>query len=136
MESRMPFLVEDLSCPVCHDIFKDPVMLTCSHSVCKYCSTTFWATKETRECPICKKVSSNDPPLPNLILKNVCESFLQERANRALLCGQHQRKLELYCLEDKESACLVCRDSEAHKHHHFSPISEIAVGFRVSKMLS
>uniref|UniRef100_A0AAZ3QXH3 B30.2/SPRY domain-containing protein n=1 Tax=Oncorhynchus tshawytscha TaxID=74940 RepID=A0AAZ3QXH3_ONCTS len=26
---------EDLSCPLCHDIFRDPVILPCSHSVCK-----------------------------------------------------------------------------------------------------
>uniref|UniRef100_A0A3Q0S6Z6 RING-type domain-containing protein n=1 Tax=Amphilophus citrinellus TaxID=61819 RepID=A0A3Q0S6Z6_AMPCI len=28
---------EHLSCPVCHDIFQDPVILSCSHSFCKAC---------------------------------------------------------------------------------------------------
>uniref|UniRef100_A0A672MEK7 RING-type domain-containing protein n=1 Tax=Sinocyclocheilus grahami TaxID=75366 RepID=A0A672MEK7_SINGR len=29
--------VEELSCPVCCEIFKAPVLLSCSHSVCKEC---------------------------------------------------------------------------------------------------
>uniref|UniRef100_A0A3B4Y477 Zinc finger RING-type eukaryotic domain-containing protein n=1 Tax=Seriola lalandi dorsalis TaxID=1841481 RepID=A0A3B4Y477_SERLL len=29
---------EDLCCPVCHEVFRDPVLLSCSHSFCKdYC---------------------------------------------------------------------------------------------------
>ncbi len=33
----MASLSEDFSCPVCNEIFKDPVVLSCSHSVCKEC---------------------------------------------------------------------------------------------------
>ncbi|XP_076118598.1 zinc-binding protein A33-like [Alosa pseudoharengus] len=134
MESKRPYLVEDLSCPVCQDIFKSPVMLTCSHSVCKECLTQFWESKGVRECPLCRKRSSNDPPLLNLILKNVCEAFLHERSSETLLCSRHNRKLELYCLEDNEPVCLVCRDSEKHQQHNFSPISEIAAGLREKVM--
>ncbi|KAJ4927025.1 hypothetical protein JOQ06_014765 [Pogonophryne albipinna] len=43
---------EDLSCPVCHDVFKDPVVLTCSHSFCKACLKNWWRGKQTHECPL------------------------------------------------------------------------------------
>uniref|UniRef100_A0A3B4H3E6 RING-type domain-containing protein n=1 Tax=Pundamilia nyererei TaxID=303518 RepID=A0A3B4H3E6_9CICH len=28
---------EDFLCPVCHEVFTDPVVLSCSHSFCKDC---------------------------------------------------------------------------------------------------
>ncbi|XP_037642077.1 nuclear factor 7, brain-like [Sebastes umbrosus] len=118
---------EDLCCPVCHDVFRDPVVLSCSHSFCKDCLKRWWREKQTRECPICKRKSSMDPPL-NLALKNLCESFLQERDQRAseALCSLHSEKLKLFCLDHQQPVCLICRDSEKHTNHRFRPIDEAA----------
>ncbi|KAG5283028.1 hypothetical protein AALO_G00037460 [Alosa alosa] len=122
-------LEEDLCCPVCTEIYKDPVILTCSHSFCKVCLQTFWETKGSRECPVCRRKSSRDPP-PNLALRNLCETlsdtFLQERDQTLVLCKDHKRKLELFCQDDQQLVCLVCRDSKLHKHHNFSPAGEAA----------
>uniref|UniRef100_A0A3P8QKH0 RING-type domain-containing protein n=1 Tax=Astatotilapia calliptera TaxID=8154 RepID=A0A3P8QKH0_ASTCA len=73
---------EDLCCPVCQEVFRDPVILSCSHSFCKDCLKRWWRERPTHECPVCKEISVNDPPL-NRALKNLCESFLQERDQRA-----------------------------------------------------
>ncbi|XP_074492958.1 nuclear factor 7, ovary-like [Sebastes fasciatus] len=118
---------EDLCCPVCHDIFRDPVLLSCSHSFCKDCLKNWWREKPTRECPICKRKSSMDPPL-NLALKNLCESFLQERDQRAseALCSLHSEKLKLFCLDHQQPVCHICRDSEKHTNHRIRPIDEAA----------
>uniref|UniRef100_A0A8C2H0Z8 RING-type domain-containing protein n=1 Tax=Cyprinus carpio TaxID=7962 RepID=A0A8C2H0Z8_CYPCA len=70
---------EDFSCPVCQEIFKNPVVLSCSHSVCKECLQQFWRTKKTQECPVCRRRSSKEQPPVNLALKNLCESFLKDR---------------------------------------------------------
>ncbi|KAL0199544.1 hypothetical protein M9458_002731, partial [Cirrhinus mrigala] len=111
---------EELSCPVCCEIFKAPVLLSCSHSVCK-------ETKKTQECPVCSRRSSkHDPPL-NLALKNLCESFVKERNERRSL---HRDKLKLFCLEDKQLLCLVCRDSQKHVNHTFRPISEVLPSYK------
>lgn len=64
----------------------------------------------------------------NLALKNLCESFLQERDQRAseTLCSLHSEKLKLFCLDHQQPVCVVCCASEKHTNHRFRPIDEAA----------
>ncbi|XP_071355125.1 nuclear factor 7, brain-like [Trachinotus anak] len=119
---------EDLCCPVCHQVFTDPVVLSCSHSFCKDCLKSRWTEKPQRQCPVCQRRSSTKRPPCNLALKNLCESFLQERDQRSseALCSLHSEKLKLFCLDHQQPVCLVCRDSEKHTKHRFRPIDEAA----------
>ncbi|XP_065327019.1 nuclear factor 7, brain-like [Pelmatolapia mariae] len=107
---------EDLCCPICHDIFRDPVLLSCSHSFCKDCLRRWWREKPTHECPMCQKRSSRVDPPVSLVLKNLCESFVERRDQRASedLCSLHSEKLRL--------------DNEQTKHsdHTFKPIDKAA----------
>ncbi|XP_026803010.3 E3 ubiquitin-protein ligase TRIM35-like isoform X2 [Pangasianodon hypophthalmus] len=125
------FSEEDFSCPVCCEIFKDPVVLHCSHSVCKVCLQQFWETKGSRECPVCRTKSSMETPPISLALKNLCETFLQERSQRSssaseTVCSLHSEKLKLFCLDDQQPVCLVCQTSRKHTNHKFCPIDEAA----------
>ncbi|XP_071372553.1 E3 ubiquitin-protein ligase TRIM39-like isoform X2 [Centroberyx affinis] len=108
---------EDLSCSVCHDIFKDPVLLSCSHSFCKACLQSWWKEKQIRECPVCKKRSSQRKPPCNLVAS----------AGSELLCSLHSEKLKLFCLDHQQPVCLVCRDSKTHTNHRIRPIDEAAL---------
>ncbi|XP_037621382.1 nuclear factor 7, ovary-like [Sebastes umbrosus] len=121
-------LEEDLCCPVCRGIFRHPVVLSCSHSFCKDCLKNWWREKLTRECPICKTISSTSEPPLNRVLKNLCEAFLLERDQRAseALCSLHSEKLKLFCLDHQQPVCHICRDSEKHTNHRFRPIDEAA----------
>ncbi|KAL2080824.1 hypothetical protein ACEWY4_022677 [Coilia grayii] len=126
---------EHYTCPVCCDIYKDPVFMLCSHSVCKVCLQQFWESKGSRECPVCRKKSAMEDLPPNLALRNLCEAFLKERSQRAsagseVLCSLHSEKLKLFCLEDKQPVCVVCRDSRSHRNHNFSPINEAATDMK------
>ncbi|XP_016409672.1 tripartite motif-containing protein 35-like [Sinocyclocheilus rhinocerous] len=127
--------VEDLSCPVCCEIFKSPVVLSCSHSVCKECLKQFWKTKETQECPDCGRRSSKPDPPANLALQNLCEMFLKERKERRSsgseeICSLHSEKHKLFCLEDKQPACAECFTSQKHVDHTVRPISEAVPSFK------
>ncbi|ROJ30577.1 Kinesin light chain 2 [Anabarilius grahami] len=126
--------VDDFSCPVCFDIFKAPVLLSCNHSICKECLQQFWRTKKTQECPVCRRRSSRDDPPNNLVL-NSCESFLKERNEKCSsgseeICSLHRKNLKLFCLEDKQPVCLVCLTSEKHDNHTFRPISEVVSSYK------
>ncbi|KAM7003456.1 zinc-binding protein A33-like [Tautogolabrus adspersus] len=131
---------EDLCCSVCHDVFKHPVILSCSHSFCKACLQSWWTEKPTQECPVCAKPSKFDPPC-NLVLKNLCEAFLIERDQRAssdceTLCSLHSEKLRLFCLDHQQPACVICRDSKKHTNHTFRPIDEAAQDLRDDLQIS
>ncbi|XP_054882794.1 E3 ubiquitin-protein ligase TRIM35-like [Poeciliopsis prolifica] len=128
---------DDLCCPVCLEIFKDPVILSCSHSFCKECLQKHWREKPGRECPVCKRRSSKEHPPLNLALKNLCETFVQQREQRASevksktrpkiqRCSLHSGKLKLFCLDHQQPVCVVCRDSEKHTNHRIRPIDEAA----------
>uniref|UniRef100_A0A8B9GQ81 Uncharacterized protein n=1 Tax=Astyanax mexicanus TaxID=7994 RepID=A0A8B9GQ81_ASTMX len=107
-----------LSCPVCCDIFRDPVVLQCSHSVCRTCLQQFWKAKKSRECPVCRRrCSSKAEPPRNLALKNICEAFLEGRSQSSSagsegLCTLHHEKLKLFCLDDQQPMCVVCQTSQ------------------------
>ncbi|XP_063323457.2 nuclear factor 7, brain-like [Pelmatolapia mariae] len=120
--------VEDLCCPVCREVFRDPVILSCSHSFCTDCLKRWWRERPTHECPVCKRRSSKENPPVNLALKNLSESFLQERYQRAsdALCSLKYEKLKLFCLDHQQPVCVVCCASEKHTNHRFRPIDEAA----------
>uniref|UniRef100_A0AAR2LE01 Uncharacterized protein n=1 Tax=Pygocentrus nattereri TaxID=42514 RepID=A0AAR2LE01_PYGNA len=135
MAARNPLSEEDFSCPVCCDIFRDPVLLSCSHSVCKTCLQQFWETKGSRECPVCRRRSSKEYLPINLALKNLCESFLESRSQRSSagsegLCVLHNEKLKLFCLDDQQPVCVVCQTSKKHRNHKFCPVDEAVTEFK------
>ncbi|KAL0171932.1 hypothetical protein M9458_032243, partial [Cirrhinus mrigala] len=82
----------DFTCSVCYDIFSDPVLL-------QDCIQQYWTTKGSRECPLCRKRSTINPPV-NLSLKNLCQAFVDHRGPLEKL---------LFCLHDEELMCEVCR---------------------------
>jgi len=131
---------DDISCPVCCEIFNAPVLLSCSHSVCEECIQQFWRIKEIQECPVCRRRSSKDRLPLNLALKNLCESFLKERNEKRRssgseeICSLHSEKLKLFCLEDKQPVCVVCINSQKHDNHTFRPIGEVVPAFKVRRI--
>lgn len=146
MAGRLSLPEVDLSCPVCCEIFKDPVVLKCSHSFCAACLQQYWGhgRGRSRDCPLCRTQSVDDP-VPSLTLKNLCESIQdsegQEEAAGELycdpgeMCPLHGERLKLFCLQDNEPICVVCHTSRRHKQHDCCPVSE-AVGDVKDKMKS
>ncbi|XP_048844668.1 E3 ubiquitin-protein ligase TRIM39-like [Brienomyrus brachyistius] len=123
MAARSSGLEVELSCPVCYEIYRDPVVLKCGHSFCKVCLQQYWGDKDSQECPVCRRRSSMDRPLPNLVLKNTCEAFLQDRAQRSAAaseghCHLHIEKPKLSCVDDQTSA--------RHENQKLRPLEEAA----------
>ncbi|KAJ8372936.1 hypothetical protein AAFF_G00275860 [Aldrovandia affinis] len=101
MAGKSP-LQEELSCPVCTEIFRDPVVLKCSHSFCKACLQKYWEQKE-------RSLST---------------------AGSEELCSLHNQELKLFCLEDQALICVICQTSEKHENHKLQPVQEAAEEYK------
>ncbi|XP_072550808.1 zinc-binding protein A33-like isoform X2 [Salminus brasiliensis] len=134
MAMKSSLTEKELSCHLCCDIYVDPVLLPCRHSFCQECLEEYRESKKSLKCPVCKKPSPKGRLSPNLQLQSLCDKFRQERKSSAerheTLCGLHGEKLKLFCLEDKEPVCVVCRESKMHSSHNFRPLDEAAAEHR------
>ncbi|KAM4522203.1 zinc-binding protein A33-like isoform 1-T2 [Odontesthes bonariensis] len=126
---------EECTCPVCCDIFNDPVLLLCGHSFCKHCLQEWWRKSSLKTCPVCKELFPMPQPPRNLALRNLSDALREKRSQTATtgsndLCLLHGEKHKLFCHDDQLAICVICRDAKAHKKHNCVPINEAAEDHR------
>ncbi|XP_062384491.1 E3 ubiquitin-protein ligase TRIM39-like isoform X2 [Sardina pilchardus] len=150
-------LEDDLSCSVCCDIFREPVLLGCGHSFCRECLSRHWSSSNGRRCPVCRR-SSPQPPLLNISLRSTCESFLQQqqqqqqkdaneaqkrkkeedeeeeekKEERARLCPEHGQRLAFFCEKEQQLVCSQCKKN-GHRGHRVLSVQK-AVKERQAKL--
>ncbi|XP_066516603.1 E3 ubiquitin-protein ligase TRIM35-like [Hoplias malabaricus] len=119
-------LEDDLSCPVCCEVYQDPQLLPCGHSFCRRCLDRHGSGKSSRTCAVCRQVSEQRP-VSNLSLRNACESFLREKekgSDGGVVCPQHGERVKFFCETDKELLCTVCR-KHSHRSHKVQPLAQV-----------
>ncbi|TRY56916.1 hypothetical protein DNTS_017075 [Danionella cerebrum] len=122
MTCQVAIAEEDFYCPICCDIFREPILLPCSHSICNICVKTFWNRKGIQECPICRDVSSNPHPPINIVLRNMCDLMRDDTPVEPLeeildSCRIHKEPLSFFCAQDQVLLCGKCGNTKAHKNH-------------------
>uniref|UniRef100_A0A669CRY8 Tripartite motif-containing protein 35-like n=1 Tax=Oreochromis niloticus TaxID=8128 RepID=A0A669CRY8_ORENI len=106
----------DLSCPICRDIFRDPVVLSCSHSFCKACLRNWWNEKRIQECPVCKRTSSRSDPTCNLVLKKLCDSHIKVQAqNTERQIKEQFQRLCQFLQEEEENRIALLKKEEQQR---------------------
>ncbi|CAG5928119.1 unnamed protein product [Menidia menidia] len=126
---------EDCTCPVCCDLFTDPVVLLCGHSFCKLCIQGWWRQSGQNTCPVCKAIFPMAQPPPNLALRNLSDALRRTRDQAAApasteMCPLHGEKHKLFCREDLLPICVVCKEAKTHRRHNCVPLSEAAQDYR------
>lgn len=78
--SALEELQSELTCPVCLELFRDPVILECGHHFCQVCIIQCWEAKadELSNCPKCRN-SCARKLRPNSLLCNVVDSVRRAR---------------------------------------------------------
>ncbi|XP_056147239.1 E3 ubiquitin-protein ligase TRIM8a [Lampris incognitus] len=105
---------EELLCPICLNVFDEPIQLPCKHNFCQGCISEAWAKDAAAvRCPECNRDYSQKPaPEKNLKLANIVERFNAlntEKAPAVLHCVLCRRGPPLpvhkVCLRCKEPCC-------------------------------
>ncbi|XP_078501937.1 E3 ubiquitin-protein ligase TRIM39-like isoform X2 [Lissotriton helveticus] len=125
-------LKEEVSCSICLEYFTDPVAADCGHAFCLSCITRYWEGLGTDfPCPECRQSNKNKILRPVRQLGNIVELLKHLHTPSATvqgenLCREHEEKLKLFCEDDQEAICLICRESKDHKTHSVLPMQEAA----------
>uniref|UniRef100_UPI00358FCB43 E3 ubiquitin/ISG15 ligase TRIM25-like isoform X2 n=1 Tax=Myxine glutinosa TaxID=7769 RepID=UPI00358FCB43 len=69
----------ELACPVCFELYKEPITLPCGHSFCCVCIKKCWESREKGTgylCPNCREVFTQKPKLKkNVTVANLVENI-------------------------------------------------------------
>ncbi|NXL04834.1 TRI58 ligase, partial [Mesembrinibis cayennensis] len=138
-------LQEEAICPICLEYMSEPVSVDCGHNFCRGCIAKhcqekgLWADGPF-SCPQCRASCHRSGFRPNRQLANIVESIRQLGLRGGLgmepgpgtpLCAQHDERLKLFCEEDEETICVVCRESLHHRSHTVYPIEEATQVYKV-----
>ncbi|XP_060769746.1 E3 ubiquitin/ISG15 ligase TRIM25-like isoform X3 [Neoarius graeffei] len=121
---------EQFNCPVCLDLLKDPVTISCGHSFCKVCINGCWDQEDQKgiySCPQCRDTFIRRPVLRrNNMLAEVVEKLkkteVQATSPAHYYAGAGDVECDI-CTGRKHKAiksCLVCLASfcECHLKPH------------------
>uniref|UniRef100_A0A674IZY1 Uncharacterized protein n=1 Tax=Terrapene triunguis TaxID=2587831 RepID=A0A674IZY1_9SAUR len=125
---------EEATCSICLEYLTEPVTIDCGHNFCRACITQYCEHGEpesgtTFPCPECRMPFEMGKFRSNRKLANIVDNIKQLRlkpgkGQKENLCEQHQEKLKLFCEEDGEAICVVCRESRDHRDHTMLPVEE------------
>ncbi|NXE49601.1 TRI39 ligase, partial [Casuarius casuarius] len=141
LASPLERLHEEAICSICLEYMNEPVSVDCGHNFCRSCIAKhcqekgLWADGPF-SCPQCRATCRRSNFRPNRQLANIVESIRQlglraGPGSGAPLCTMHDERLKLFCEEDEEAICVVCRESLYHRPHTVYPIEEATQVYKV-----
>ena len=118
---------EELSCPLCYELFLEPHNpkdLNCPHVCCQICLKRLVILSEDRQqlyldCPECRQKTTVPPGgiaamKTNIRLRSLAEKHQQhqeelQKASQIPICSEHEGETEhFYCITCKISICQFC----------------------------
>uniref|UniRef100_A0A8C5LQ98 Tripartite motif containing 50 n=1 Tax=Leptobrachium leishanense TaxID=445787 RepID=A0A8C5LQ98_9ANUR len=126
--ANLTLLETQLTCPICLDVFKEPLLLGCGHSFCKDCLQGILKESKTNLiCPVCRQEVHDSSFAPNVIVKHLIDTLklVSDQKTGAENCPLHHDPLSLYCEQDQEIICGLCGIIGDHYHHQITPLTSV-----------
>ncbi|KAK2860046.1 hypothetical protein Q7C36_004212 [Tachysurus vachellii] len=124
MASSSSVLCEDqLQCPICLDVFTDPVSTPCGHNYCMICLKEFWDSSSHCQCPVCKEEFPKRPELRiNTFISALAAPFNKSVQVKSSTATEKPTQSQVFCdicCEKKcatVKSCLICMTSYCKTH--------------------
>ena len=132
--SALKELEQQLTCPVCLDIYTNPKSLPCHHSFCQHCLEGLpvnpQGNKYYIKCPTCR--TSTELPEPTgpaafpvaFQINNLKEVYSLMKQEKAMNCSKHDDPLRIFCETCEKVICRDCTIGD-HRNHNCTPIKDI-----------
>lgn len=97
---------EQLLCPICLDLFNQPVSTPCGHNFCRDCIQGYWQSANVSQCPMCKQKFYRRPELKvNTFIAEVASQFKKSLEKRD---ENEASSVDQYSGRKGEVSCDVC----------------------------
>ncbi|KAL7975965.1 hypothetical protein Chor_011733 [Crotalus horridus] len=132
-ETALEQLGQEATCPLCLDLFQQPMVLACGHNFCRDCLARLGAEAS---CPQCRARVEPGSACPNRALANMVgllKGLLlsgggQEGSSGPQLCREHQQPLQTFCSSEKRLLCASCLGG--HQGHPLLSLPEAAQEYK------
>ncbi|XP_058252055.1 E3 ubiquitin-protein ligase TRIM21-like isoform X2 [Hemibagrus wyckioides] len=109
MASSSSVLCEDqLQCPICLDVFTDPVSTPCGHNFCMVCLKEFWDSSSHCQCPVCKEEFPKRPELRvNTFISALAAPFKKSVQAKSSSTTEKSTQSQVFCEACCEKKCMA-----------------------------
>ena len=118
---------DDLTCVVCHEVYKVPKLLECTHTFCKQCIVDIVGQSSRFSCPMCRKMIVVPPGGVSAFRDNPhIHPEVLDKVRNATFCSEHpEEELKVYCVPCDLPVCAFCIIQE-HAQHEMKKLSVAA----------
>ena len=130
-EKALQKIQEQVTCGICHELYKQPKMLKCLHAFCEHCLQPLAQREEYRglQCPMCRQVT----PLPYNGVSGLQAGFFHESLLESYdlmkcpndSCSKHPGKeADFYCETCTQLICSICFVPD-HRDHQYDLVDNV-----------